>query len=79
MIKKIKLLPKRNKSKEELELENERKQQKVLDIKAIEFDWIFKNKERSEFIKALSITNDLDLFSLNIIRTLIYFLWNISK
>lgn len=58
-------------------MENARKKQKVLDIKAIEFDWIFDNKQRSAFIKALSETDDLDLFSLNIIRSLIYFTWGV--
>jgi hypothetical protein len=69
----------KTKSKEELEKEKERRKQKRLDIRAIEFDWIFNKKEGVAFIKTLSQTDCIDLFSLTLIRHIIRFLWSYYK
>lgn len=63
-------------SKEEIEREKERKRQKRLDIRAIEFDWIFNDNEGAGFLKTLAETDSIDLFSLTLIRHIIYFTWS---
>ena len=50
----------------------------VLNIKAIEFDWIF-GKEGANFIKTLSESQDLQIFSIGIIKTIILFFWGYYK
>jgi hypothetical protein len=49
--------------------------EKRVEIKAIEFDWIFHSKEASQFLKILSETNNLNLFSLKIIKNIVLFFW----
>jgi hypothetical protein len=44
------------KTKEEIEFEKERRKMKRLDIRAIEFDWIFNRKEGAAFMKTLAET-----------------------
>jgi len=51
---------------------------KRLDIKAIEFDWIF-NKDASQFITALSKWRNIEVFSLDIIKWVILFCWQSFK
>lgn len=63
------------KTPEEIAQEIERKSQVRLTIRAIEFDWIFDDHRGKSFLRALSKTNDLELFSLSIIRTIVLFLW----
>ena len=49
---------------------------KTLEIKAIPFEWIFESEGRRNLIASLHDCDDLDIFSLQIIKNLIYFLWN---
>lgn len=67
---------KKPKTKEELELEKERKKQRRLDIRAIEFDWIFNKKEGAGFMKTLAETDCIDLFSLQLIKFIVRFSWS---
>ena len=46
-----------------------------LDIKAIEFDWIFNKDDGAQFMRTLSDTSSIELFSLKIIRYIIKFFW----
>lgn len=69
------VIHKKVKSKEEIQLERLRRLQKQIEIKAIEFDWIFNKTEGFNFLKILSHSTDMDLFSLNIIRNIINFFW----
>ena len=46
------------------------------DVKAIEFSWIFRQEPRTNFLRALSETSDLEIFSLEIIENILMFLWD---
>ena len=48
----------------------------IIEIKAIPFEWIFESEGRRNFIASLHNCDDLDIFSLQIVKILIYFLWN---
>ncbi|CAI2365026.1 unnamed protein product [Moneuplotes crassus] len=63
------------KTKAEKAKEKERKRRKRIEIKAIEFDWIFNKVEGVAFLRVLSETKTIDLFSLNIVRNIIRFCW----
>jgi hypothetical protein len=67
---------KKPKSKEEIEREKERRKQRRLDIRAIEFDWIFNKTEGAGFMKTLADTQCIDLFSLHLVRHIIRFCWS---
>ena len=67
---------KKKKTKEELEREKERRKQKRLDIRAIEFDWIFSTGEGTDFLSTLAYTDNIELFSLKLVRYIIRFLWS---
>ena len=69
------IVTKKKMTKEELEKEKERQKQKRLDIRAIEFDWIFNSGEGVDFLKTLANTDNIELFSLTLIRYIIRFLW----
>ena len=62
--------------KQNEELKEKPMNQKNLDIKAIEFDWIFDKHNGSEFIRTLSNTTNIELFSLKIVKYIIQFLWS---
>lgn len=64
------------KTKEEIEKEKERQKLKRLDIRAIEFDWIFNDKDGITFLRTLASYDNIDIFSLKIIRYIIRFLWS---
>jgi len=64
------------KTKEELEKEKERRKQKRLDIRAIEFDWIFNKNEGVDFLRTLYNIEGTELFSLTLVRHIIRFLWS---
>ena len=51
------------------------KRQKLLDIKGIEFDWIFNKPQGASFIKILAKSDDIELFSLKIVQLIIEFFW----
>lgn len=46
-----------------------------LEVKAISFEWIFNEKEGAKFLQTLARSDTIDLFSLQIIRNIISFLW----
>ena len=50
---------------------------RILEIRGIEFDWIFNNKEGKDFLKNLGKTDNLDLFENSLIKIIIDFLWKI--
>ena len=50
----------------------------VLNIKALEFDWIF-GTEGAQFIKTLAESKDNQIFSIGIIKTIILFFWGYYK
>ena len=41
---------------------------KVVDIKAIEFEWIFNNNEGEKFMELLANFQNIDLYSLDIVK-----------
>ena len=47
----------------------------MLDIRAIEFDWIFNKTEGVQFLKTLASTDNIELFSLDLIKHIIRFCW----
>jgi len=46
---------------------------KRVEIKGIEFDWIFTEKEGKAFLKELSETDNMNLFSHDIIKDILRF------
>ena len=58
--------------------ENLRNNMSLLDIKAIEFDWLF-GKKGSEFLNTISTCNSIDLFSLDIVKSIVLFFWQYYK
>ena len=65
---------KKKKSNEKLEREKERRKQKQLDTRANEFDWKFLKAEGTDFLRTLARTDNIDLFSLKLVRYIIRFL-----
>jgi hypothetical protein len=55
-------------SKEELQIMKIRKNQKLVSIKAIEFDWIFDDRQGNAFLSTLLASNNLELFSISTIQ-----------
>jgi len=51
-------------------------QERVLNIYGIEFDWIFNDKEGSQFIKNLSQTENIEIFSVKLIVLILQFMWS---
>jgi len=64
------------KLKEELMIERIQKSQHFTSIKAIEFDWIFNREQGSAFVKTLTRSRNVDLFSIPLIQNCIQFLWD---
>lgn len=69
------------KKEEMLEKHRKKEQEKLkkglkrFSIQAVEFDWLFNEKEGKAFLYALSKTDDIEIFGLNIISTIVMFLW----
>ena len=53
--------------------------QKRVEVRGIEFDWIFNSKEGDLFFKELSTTKNTKLFEVDIIRDIILYLWTFYK
>jgi hypothetical protein len=45
------------------------------DVQAIEFSWLFNHAHRKNFLKALTNTKDIEIFSLDIVKNILMFLW----
>jgi hypothetical protein len=52
---------------------------KRVEIKGIEFDWIFTDKEGKSFLDELSATENMDIFKHDIIKDIILFQWSKIK
>lgn len=65
------------KSEKEKEIDN--KNMKRVEIKGIEFDWIFTDKEGKNFLDELSETDNMDIFNHSIIKDIIWFQWSKIK
>jgi hypothetical protein len=50
-----------------------------VEIKAIEFDWVFTDKRGEKFMNALGATENIEIFTLEIIKNVILFQWNILQ
>lgn len=50
----------------------------VLNIRAIEFDWLFGN-EGTKFLRTMADTESIELFSLGIVKEIIQFFWSYYK
>ena len=46
---------------------------KRVEIKGIEFDWIFTDREGKSFLDELSETENMDIFKYDIIKDIIWF------
>lgn len=68
----------REKERVEYYRENIKKKMPVLEITAIEFDWIF-GKQGADFLDSLTESNTVDIFSLKIIKEIITFFWGYFK
>jgi hypothetical protein len=53
---------------------NMRAKMQVIDVRAIEFDWLF-SKDGATFLSHISKSDSIELFSLEIIRIIIRFFW----
>lgn len=47
----------------------------TINIRAIEFDWIFTTKRGEEFLEKLSRTSDLSFYEIDIVKHIINFMW----
>ena len=52
------------------------KSERRIEVKGIEFDWLFQEKEGKRFMEKLSETEDLSYFELDIVKNIIWFQWN---
>jgi hypothetical protein len=52
------------------------KVERRIEVKGIEFDWLFSEKEGVRFMEKLSETDDLSYFELDIVKNIIWFQWN---
>jgi hypothetical protein len=52
---------------------------KRVDVKGVEFDWVFNNKEGDKLLRELSETKNKGLFGLEIIKDIIYYQWSYFK
>ena len=66
----------KKKTQEEIDLEKERRKQRRLNIRAIEFDWIFNKKEGAKFLRTLAESDNVEVFSLPIIQNIVKFFWS---
>jgi hypothetical protein len=71
--------PKKVQTKEEIQKEKERRKQRRLVIRAIEFDWIFNKVEGVSFLKTLAETEYIEIFSYKLIQNIIRFMWSYYK
>ena len=58
--------------------ENIMNNMQLLEIKAIEFDWIF-GKEGAKFINTIAHSDSIELFSLEIVQIIVLFFWQYYK
>lgn len=58
--------------------ENVMNNMQVLEIKAIEFDWIF-GKEGAKFMNTIAHSKSIELFSLEIVQIIVLFFWQYYK
>lgn len=56
-----------------VEKEIDNKNMKRVEIKGIEFDWIFTDREGKSFLDELSETENMDIFKYDIIKDIIWF------
>ena len=68
----------KQKEREQYYRENLKNKRTVLNIKAIEFDWIF-GTEGVNFIKTIAESKDVQIFEIGIIKTIILFFWKYYK
>jgi hypothetical protein len=59
-------------------MENLLKKRSVLDVYAIEFDWLF-GKQGSKFLWKIADSDNIELFSLEIIKIIVLFFWEYYK
>ena len=79
----------KEKAKEERRKKQEEEKKKIeemgknaerrVEIRAIEFDWLFSQKEGEAFMKELSETSNIDLFSQQIIKYIVLYQWKYFK
>ena len=50
-----------------------------MEVRAVEFDWLFGEKEGEEFMKELAATDNIELFSLRIIQYIVRYQWKYFK
>ena len=52
---------------------------KKYEINGIEFDWLFSENEGVNFLETLSNTNSIEVFSIEIIKYIIIYLWSFYR
>ena len=68
-----------NERSKEHKISHSSKNLKRVSLKAIEFDWLLNTHYGAEFFNELSVTNNINIFALDIIKDIIYFQWNYVK
>ena len=68
-----------NKTSKEHKIIHSRENLKRVSLKAIEFDWLLNTHYGAEFLNELSVTSNINIFALDIIKDIIYFQWNYVK
>ena len=54
-------------------------EQSRVEVKAIEFDWIFYKKEGSKFLRFLATTENVNIFQIKLVKDLVLFQWQIMR
>lgn len=58
---------------------NIKRKMKPIEIRALEFDWLFNEREGARFLNKVANSDSIDLYSLEIIRNIIDFFWGYFK
>ena len=68
-----------SKTSKEHKIIHSRENLKRVSLKAIEFDWLLNTHYGAEFLNELSVTSNINIFALDIIKDIIHFQWNYVK
>jgi len=71
----------KKKLEKEIKKHNETSKEDIAkyDVKAIEFDWIFNQKEGKNFLTDLAFAGDDDVFEVDVVKNIIYYLWKFYR
>jgi len=60
-------------------IDPESKDERNVEVNAIRADWVFKTEEGTRFLEQLSESDDMSLFTLDSVQTLVFFQWRMMR